>query len=222
MSNHTTVATATTNTTPNSNVNVYIAGMTLAWEIQNNLYGDKLPIIPRESRVLHGKVLYRLRIKATLRGQGGPVSGRTITVRSDRAHDQVHVNGPTTSDGSAIVTLETREPGNLRLSVNDSDITAAPLAINLKDAWYESTFLITGYHVCAESDHIFSGDMVMASGLGDQHRKLFLFGPRGIIMNGTGQAINGQYVRPSVSPPPGHWLLDNHGHKTDWSNHNVG
>ncbi|MGF6541335.1 3D domain-containing protein [Paraburkholderia youngii] len=187
---------AFTNTNPDSSVEVRIASNLLSWEIPNNKYDDKLPIIPSSARVRHGKILYRLPIKAKVKSLGGPaLSGRTISIKSSRMNDTVRVAGPTDWNGWAMVVLESREPGDLTLSIADDDITAVPLRITLKEAWYESTFLITGYHVCFESD--FSGDDAVAHGTNDRHKRDFLYGARGVVMQGTGKASNGRYIRPT-------------------------
>lgn len=205
------VATGNTNTRPGSTVIVDVNDLILTWEIQDNAFGDKLPTIPRESRVEHGKILYRLKIKAILRSRStsGPVASRSASFKSDRAGDKVLVSSATTdANGVVIVTLESRENGTLILSVMDHDITAIPLGITLSDAWYESAFLITGYNVCNESD--FNGPMVLAPGLGDQHRDDFLNGARGVVMQGTGMALNGRYVRPTHVGT--RWRSNAHGH----------
>lgn len=187
------------------------ADLALAWEIEDNAFGDKLPIIPKESHVEHGKILYRLKIKATLRSRSAaaPVAGHPIAIKSSRVADKVQMARATTdSDGSVIVTLESRDKGALTLSVDDHAITAIPLNITLADAWYENTFLITGYNVCNESD--FSGQMVAAPGLNDQHRDDFLNGARGVVMQGTGMASDGRYIRPTNVGT--RWHLNSHRH----------
>ncbi|WP_233809189.1 3D domain-containing protein [Paraburkholderia sp. HP33-1] len=187
---------ACTNTNPDSCVEVRIASNLLSWEIPDNKYGDKLPVIPSSARVQHGKILYRLPIKATVKSRAGvPLAGRTLSVKSNRVHDTVRVSRPTDLSGCAMVILESREPGDLTLSVEDDDITALPLRITLKEAWYESTFLITGYHVCFESD--FTGKQVLARGTNDCHKRDFLYSARGVVMQGTGKASNGRYIRPT-------------------------
>lgn len=193
------VASGTTNPTPGSTVVVNVASLSADWEVQNNAFGDKLPIIPRESRVAQGKVLYRLKIKATLhsRTDGAAFGSRsTLTVKSNRTKDTVKVAASPGEDGTFIVTLETRDKGTLKLTIDDHDVNAVPLEVTLSDAWYESTFLITGYNVCNEAD--FTGRMVVAPGLGDQHRDDFLNSARGVVMQGTGMASNGRYVRPAA------------------------
>lgn len=186
--------TACTNTNPNSCVEVRIAANLLSWDIPDNRYGDKLPLIPSASRVQHGKILYHLPIKATVRSRSGtPLSGRTLSVKSNRAHDTVRVSGPTDSAGCAMVVLESREPGDLSLSVVDDDITAVPLRITLKEAWYEAGFQITHYIIADERDA--HGQMVQAPGVTGLHRQDFLYGAGGVPMQGTGETLDGRYVR---------------------------
>jgi 3D (Asp-Asp-Asp) domain-containing protein len=187
---------AVTSTTPDSVVPVRVTENTLSWEIADNLYGDKLPVIPTDARVEHGKVQYRHKIIATLRRRDGtPLAGRSIHVASNRGDDSVRASGPSSDNGEVSITLETRRDGDLLLSVTDSDITAVPLRITLKEAWYESSFLITGYHVCHEDE--FNGEMALAHGTNDLHKKDFLYGARGVVMQGTGMASNGRYMRPT-------------------------
>ncbi|PXW15501.1 3D domain-containing protein [Paraburkholderia caballeronis] len=202
--------TACTNTNPDSCVVVQIAANVLAWEIPDNKYGDKLPMIPSSAHVQHGKILYHLPIKATVESRGGvALSGRSFTVKSNRTSDTVRLSGPTDSNGCAMVILESREPGILSLTVADADITAIALSVTLKDAWYESTFLITGYHVCFESD--FSGESVLAHGTNDYHKRDFLYGARGVVMQGTGKASNGRYIRPTQVHSG--WHRNSHGNR---------
>jgi 3D (Asp-Asp-Asp) domain-containing protein len=63
----------------------------------------------------------------------------------------------------------------------------------LKEAWYEDTFLITGYNVCLESE--LSGQLVSGKGLNEKHKKGFLFSARGVPMEGSGLASNGRYIQ---------------------------
>jgi 3D (Asp-Asp-Asp) domain-containing protein len=187
---------AVTNTTPDSVVAVSVGAYTLSWQIPDNRFGDKLPIIPTDARVERGKVLYRLALVAIVRRRGGePITGKTLRVKTNRADDTIKIAGPSDATGSIAITLESREQGNLTITVIDSDITAVALTLNLKEAWYESTFLITGYHVCHESD--FTGEVALAHGTNDYHKRDFLYGARGVVMQGTGMASNGQYIRPT-------------------------
>jgi hypothetical protein len=118
------VANGTTNTTPNSNVDLYINETTLVWEAQDNLYGDKLPIIPKDSRVEKAKVLYRMQIKVTLRSliTNEPVDGKYLSIQSNRPSDMVSVPSEVSdASGNVMVTLETRDPGELQLFVANTD-----------------------------------------------------------------------------------------------------
>lgn len=192
----TAVGSAVSNSHPGSNVTLDIADTALRWDVQDNLFNDKLPIIPSSSHVQGGKVLYRLKIKLTLTqvSNGEAASGKSVTVKSSRSGDVIRPTVVSSgADGTAFITLEGRNSGDRQISVESSDITAEPLQINFKDAWYEDRFLITGYNVCDESD--FGGAMTDAGGLGDQHRYNFLYSASGVIMQGTGKALNGRYVR---------------------------
>lgn len=191
-----TVAGTTSNPHPESNVNVHVATTALDWEVQENLYGDQLPIIPTGSNVQGGKILYRLKIKLTLHtvSDGVPAAGKSVSVQSSNAGDTVSLS-PAVSDASGIVTLtlESRTAGDRHLSVTNSNITATPLAITLKDAWYESGFHITHYIIADEHDA--NGPMAQAAGVAGQHRHDFLYGARGVPMQGTGQTLDNQFVR---------------------------
>jgi 3D (Asp-Asp-Asp) domain-containing protein len=181
---------------PTSNVTVPVADTTLSWEIQNNSYHDTLPIIPTESRVDHGRILYRLKIKVVLRKLvgGDLVVGKAVSIRSNRTQDTVTVL-TTVSDenGVVMVKLESRYSGDVELSVTNDDITGAPLAIKLKDAWYESRFQITHYIIANEADA--NGPMVSDPHVAGQHRRDFLYGARGVPMQGTGETLDHRYVR---------------------------
>ncbi|MBC8721784.1 hypothetical protein F6X37_09315 [Paraburkholderia sp. 31.1] len=186
--------TACTNTNPDSCVEVRIAANLLSWNIPDNSYGDKLPIIPSSSRVMHGKILYRLAIKVTVKSRRqNSVFGRTISISSSRPNDTVQVSGPTDLDGCATVILESRESGDLTLEVADEDITAVPLRIKLKEAWYEAGFQVTHYIIADERDA--HGPMVQAAGVSGSHRHDFLYGAAGVPMQGTGETLDRRFVR---------------------------
>jgi 3D (Asp-Asp-Asp) domain-containing protein len=105
--------------------------------------------------------------------------------------------------------LETRTPGDLELRTTTSGVTLAPFKLTLKEAWYQSTFLITGYNVCAEVD--FSGKLVEATGLREKHKDDFLFGAAGVPMQGTGLTEDGQYIR--LKHFGGGWHVNKRGHR---------
>jgi len=193
------VATGTTNTTPGSVVIVNVTDLLLAWEIQDNAFHDKLPMIPTASRVDHGHVLYRLKINVTLHrfSTGELVAGHALTIKSNRPHDTITLGSPATdATGSILVTLETRDTGDLTLTVTGSpDITDSTCSfpVSLGEAWYESGFQITHYIIASEADA--HGPLVQDPGVTGQHRQDFLYGARGVPMQGTGETLDDQYVR---------------------------
>lgn len=190
-------------------------------EVKNNLWGDKLPIIPKEGRVKLGKVLYRVDIVVTLLSLPDRVPLANIampsklwgvvypTFKSNRKHDDISfVSTKTGPDGSLVIRVESREQGSITLLETSGIVTSSPITVELEEAWYEDQFLITGYNVCMESD--FSGDLVSANGLPDKHKKDFLFRATGVVMEGTGQAPNGKYVQ--FINMTTHWHRNAHGH----------
>jgi 3D (Asp-Asp-Asp) domain-containing protein len=189
------IATATTNTVPASVVPVQVEDLVCSIAIEPNTFGDTLPIIPTASTTQNNKVLYRLILKARLvqHSDGSPAVGHSLAISSSRTADQLAASGTTDANGEMLLTLETREAGDLDLTTTTTGVTLSPFRVSLQEAWYESTFLITGYHVCAEAD--FSGPLVAGTGLGETHKQDFLFGAAGVPMQGTGQATDGRYIR---------------------------
>lgn len=204
------IATGKTNPTPGTVVNVPVADMVCKLSVEKNLHSDFLPIIPIRARVKDkNKVLYRLTVKAELteHSTGKRVGSYGLKFKSSREKDKVLFSGKTNEDGTTFVALETYEAGELELSSSSSNVTSTPLKIVLKDAWYESTFLITGYHVCNESD--FSGELVKAKGLNESHKEDFLYSARGVPMQGTGMATDGKYV--ALNKMLGGWTRNSRG-----------
>jgi len=166
-----TVATANTNPIPGSIVNVLVGEIICVISIEKNLYSDTLPIIPTEARVRDKKILYRLKLRAELvqHSDGKKVCGHSLKIVSNRPVDKIISSGKTDDKGVEFLTLETYEAGDLELSVITSGVTSPIFKITLKDAWYESLFLITGYNVCNEED--FSGPLVDGNGLDEKHKE---------------------------------------------------
>ncbi|WP_175023159.1 3D domain-containing protein [Rugamonas rivuli] len=203
------IATANTNSTPGSIVDVSVEGIVCRLSIEKNKYFDTLPIIPTAARVENEKILYRVKVKAELvqHSNGKMACGQALNIKSNRSADKIISNGRTDSEGIMFLTLETYEAGSLELSSSTPGVTSASLKIVLKDAWYESLFLITGYNVCNEID--FSGPLVEGTGLQEKHKEDFLFGARGIPMQGTGMDTNGKYI--SLLHMRGHWIANSRG-----------
>ena len=114
-------------------------------------------------------------------------------IQSNRTSDQIEVNGNTNKEGETSFTLRTREDGELELLMSTAEITMASFPIKLREAWYESPLLITGYNICKEDD--FSGNLVDGKGLNEKHKDDFLYSATGVAMQGTGIATNGKYIR---------------------------
>lgn len=203
------VGQSTTNSTPNSVATVRISDYVCTLQLEENEFGDTLPTIPTDARTERNKVLYRLKIRAKLTQQADkkPVSGHKFSVRSNRASDQVESKGQTNAQGELTFTLTTRDPGELELTTPTAGIMMAPFVIKLQEAWYEKSFLITGYNVCNESD--FSGPLVEGSGLDEKHKDDFLYGATGVAMQGTGRTTEGRYVR--LQNKPGGWQKNEKG-----------
>jgi len=204
------VGQANANPVPGSIVKVKIDEYICTVVIEQNEFGDTLPIIPTAARTERNKILYQLKIKAKLTRQtdGVPVSSHKFSIRSNRTGDRIESKGQTNAQGEVTFTLVTREPGELELSTSTEGITMPTFKIKLKEAWYESSFLITGYNVCDESD--FSGELVEGKGLDEKHKDDFLYGAAGVAMQGTGKTTEGKYVRLN-NKPAGGWQKNKKG-----------
>ena len=75
------IATATTNITPGSIVQVPVEDIVCSLTIQPNEFGDNLPIIPTASRTENNKVLYQIKLKAKLvrHADGTAVAGHATS-----------------------------------------------------------------------------------------------------------------------------------------------
>ena len=184
---------------------VEIASYRFACELtlEQNAFGDTLPVIPEAARVEHNRVLYQLKIKARLTHQdtGAPVPDFKFFIKSNRRVDRVESRSKTNQQGETTFMLTTREPGEVELEAATAGIIMQRFRTKLQDAWYEAPFLITGYNVCDEND--FSGELVIAKGLDEKHKDDFLYGAAGISMQGTGKATTVQYIR--LNNNPGGW-----------------
>lgn len=209
------VATANTQTITGSVSRAIVEDLICTLTIQTNQFNDELPIIPTSSHTEGNKVLYQQKLKATLvqHADGKPIEGHVILIVSNRPEDHIVVSGNTDSKGEAIITLETRSPGSLELTTKTPGVTLTKLTLTLKEAWYQSTFLITGYNVCDEAD--FSGPLVDGAGLAEKHKKDFLYGAGGIPMQGTGKSGD-RYIR--LQSMSGGWHHNAAGHPDQVNN----
>lgn len=198
-----------TNPVPSSIVTVKIEEYICNLKIEENIFGDTLPIIPTASRTDRNRVLYQLTLRARLTRHvdGKPVPDFRLSIQSSRPNDQIKISSNTNGQGEVTLTLSTREPGELELSTTSTGVTMAEFAIKLREAWYESPFLITGYNICKEDD--FSGDLADGNGLNEKHKDDFLYSATGVAMQGTGVATDGKYIR--IVNKPG-WKNNSRGH----------
>ena len=203
------VGQATTNPNAGSIATVKVNDYICTLALEQNLFGDTLPIIPTTARTERNKILYQLKLTAKLTRQadGKPVPSHKFSIKSNRSSDRVEPTGQTNIQGEITFTLVTRESGDLELSTPTAGITMSKFPIKLQEAWYESPFLITGYNVCDESD--FSGSLVEGKGLDEKHKDDFLYGAAGVAMQGTGKTTEGKYIR--LNNKPGGWKKNKKG-----------
>lgn len=195
----------------NSVVPVRITDLVCSLSLVENTFGDTLPIIPSTSTASGGKVLFRQALRASVvRHAGGqPVANQVLAFQSDRTEDKLPASITTDARGEATFTLESRETGRRTLTLRTPGITLVPFNVNMTEAWYERRFRITHYNVAAEGD--FGGELVPGAGLprGTRHRFDFLFGARGLPMQGTGVTTAGTYIR--YTGGGGGWLQNARG-----------
>ncbi len=177
----------------------------LEWDGEDQLPEVKItisftePIIPTESRVENGKILYEstLTITSTNIQTGNPVIGLSIEVHSDRVEDTIiQPSEPTNDRGETKARIETREKGiaEITASTNDADVSSLPTEIEFGTANYEKDFRITGYIIADEND--FSGPTVTdPCGLTGTYYRTFLYSRRGVLMQGSGRTSDGRYIQ---------------------------
>lgn len=157
------------------------------------------PIIPTESRVQDGNVLYEstLTITAINTTTSDPVPDLSIQVHSDRSQDTIiQPTEPTNDRGTTTARIQTREKGTATITATTSDVDAIaqPTTIEFNDANYEHQFRITGYIIADEND--FSGPTVTdPCGLTGTYYRRFLYSGRGVLMQGSGRTRDGRYIQ---------------------------
>jgi 3D (Asp-Asp-Asp) domain-containing protein len=154
------------------------------------------PIIPRESRVENGRVLYQSTLTITARNTitQAPVAGLSIQVQSDRPQDTIiQPTEPTNDKGVAKARIQTREKGTATISGATSDISAAPVptTIAFNDANYEQRFRLTLYVIADENDWG-APYVINPCGLTGTYSRTFL---REVRENGSGRTSGGQYIQ---------------------------
>jgi 3D (Asp-Asp-Asp) domain-containing protein len=167
-------------------------GGAIKYQLKTNAFGDTLPIIPSDSKVLFGSVLFRVDIEITVTRAGAAVFGTAPTFRVTGVHSHARVLRTTDHQGKTTLRLETRITGKNTITPLGNEFSSSTFDVEIGEAWYESRFLITAYNCCDEDD--FSGALVETDNVG-KRKKDFLFGGKGICMQGTGLGSDGKYIK---------------------------
>lgn len=203
------IASAQTNPVVGSVVRAVMTEFSCVVTLDQNSFGDLLPIIPSDSQTIKNHVLFRQKFRAKVFRQPNnePVLGNQMQFQSDNEDDRITLEGKTNKFGEISFFLETRDLGVRTITNLSSNVTMLPFEFEISQAWYELPFLITGYNVCEEND--FSGQFVEAQGLNEKHKEDFLFGAGGVPMQGSGKTSDGRYIR--LSQMGGGWHRNKNG-----------
>jgi 3D (Asp-Asp-Asp) domain-containing protein len=167
------------------------AQSTIAYAIKANSFKDTLPIIPNDSIVLFKSVLFRVDIGITVTRGKAAVAGQTISFSVSGGPSHARMLSSTDINGKATLRLDTRISGANTITPQASEFAGSTFVVTIGEAWYEARFLITAYNCCDEDD--FSGELVEAKNVG-KRKKDFLYGGRGVCMQGTGLGSDGKYI----------------------------
>lgn len=171
--------------------NAVVTG-SVEYTVKKNIFGDELAIIPRESSVAFGSVLMRVDIDVVIKLGDQPAKNMNVAFRVTGTHSNARLLRPTDKDGKSTLRMETRYMGVNTITPQAPEYRASTFDVNITEAWYEAGFLITAYNCCDEDD--FTGELVDGKGVG-KHKKDFLYGGRGVIMQGTGKGSDGKYIQ---------------------------
>jgi len=158
------------------------------------------PSITNGSDLVNGCVQYRDALEGVVMDGTNPVRNASLRFTSNRntggvTPDTINQRDTTTdTTGHVSGELITRRQGALRISADvDPGYRVLPADLNLLQAYYENTFRITAYNIADEAD--FGGTQVTnPCGLTGTYFEDFLTSNRGVLMQGTGQALNGQLI----------------------------
>lgn len=160
--------------------------------MKNKVMDDYLPIIPAGSRVEKKKVLFHLEFEAVVtdKNTGRPVPNKTLQFKAPNYKvKKLTANKPTDKDGKTVVILETREQGDLKISIKNPDVKMEEFPVTIKEAWYEARFILTYYVIYEESSSRFKDakvdelDGCKVPG-GNRHKKDFL---KQVRLQGSGR-----------------------------------
>jgi 3D (Asp-Asp-Asp) domain-containing protein len=164
----------------------------IQYSLKASEFGDKLPIIPSDSKVQRGSVLFRLDLDIVATRDGAPLANELLQFRVSWPQSHARLLTPTNSAGKATLRFETRHAGKNTVFPLMQGFSNSAFNIEITEAWYQAPFKITAYNCCDEDD--FTEPLVEAKGVG-KHKKDFLFGGRGVIMQGTGLGSDGRYIQ---------------------------
>ncbi|HLK67880.1 MAG TPA: hypothetical protein VKU19_30820 [Bryobacteraceae bacterium] len=164
----------------------------ITYTVKKNAFGDTLPVIPKESRVSGGMLLFRVDIDVVVTRSGSPAKQANVAFKVTGTHSHARLLAPTDASGKAVLRLETRYTGKNTITPTAPEFAASTFDVDISEAWYEGKFEITAYNVCEEDD--FSSDLVEAKNVG-KHKKDFLFSGKGVAMEGTGLASDGKFIQ---------------------------
>ena len=154
------------------------------------------PVIPR-SNVVNGCVLYRSDLTGYVsdgvRAQRG-VNMRFNSSRGTTVDTITQRSTVTDNTGEVKGDVQTRRPGEATISATvDAPYTPVPDDVSFTEADYETAFRMTAYILADEND--FGGAQVTdPCGLTGTFYDSFLYSNRGVLMQGSGLALNGSYV----------------------------
>jgi hypothetical protein len=167
-------------------------GGVVQYSLRTNVFGDYLPVIPAESFVAFGSVLFRMDLDVALSLNGKPVVGQTIPFVVSGVHSSARLLQPTDHEGRSILRMETRYSGTNTVRPTAMEFAHSTFDVTIDEAWYEAPFLITAYNCCDEDE--FSGPLVEGCGVG-MHKRDFLYGGNGVIMEGSGKGSDGRFIQ---------------------------
>lgn len=163
------------------------------------------PIIPDSAHVQNGCVQYMTPITGNVYETHLNTGVRNVTVQlaSDRNAGSllpdIFTQPAAASDPDGFVTgsLRTRLRGIAKITGSGQEINpdnVTPAYIDFHEANYESTFVITAYTIAHESDFTTGAQLTNPPGLTGTFNEDFLYSRRGVLMEGTGQDLNGNII----------------------------
>jgi 3D (Asp-Asp-Asp) domain-containing protein len=173
----------------------YILGLAVTHE---------LPQIPDDATVRNGCVQYRSALTGNvfdIEANEG-VNNVVVTFQSDRngtgtVDTITQPESPSDEFGFVTASTRTRRRGTAKITGTGADIPADrvfPAYVAFQEADYESDFLITAYANADENDFAGGPQVTDPPGLVGTFYDAFLYSNTGVLMQGTGVALNGAVI----------------------------